>query len=77
MELNLTQLIEKAQRNLGTREKALKVTLAEIELLEGAGAPPQAIVQARLRRDRQHNACQATLQLLDALQNAKAAKKNK
>lgn len=77
MDLDLTKLVETAQRQLANREKALKLTLTEITLLEGAGAPPQAIGAARIKRDRQRNACVASVQLIDALGNAKAAKKTK
>lgn len=65
--MDKTKLIERAQATLATRQASLKDTLEEIALLEGAGAPPQAIAAARSKRDRQNNSCLASEQLITAL----------
>lgn len=77
MTLDLIKLIEQARQLLAQRQKALQATLDEIALLEAAGAPAIAIAAARVKRDRQHNACTASEQLINALEQSKATAKRK
>lgn len=65
--MDTTKLIERTQRNLATRQGALKNTLEEIKILEAAGVSPQAVFYAKTKRDRQNNAVLASEQLLAAL----------
>lgn len=77
--MDTVQLIERAQRTLGIRQKALKVTLEEIQLLEqlandrdyGPGVAT-ALAEARSKRDRQQSACQATEAIIASFQALKA-----
>lgn len=69
--MDKTKLLETAQRQLALRQASLKDTLEEISLLEAAGAPAQAITAARTKRDRQHNSCLASEQLITALTGKK------
>lgn len=74
--MDKTILLERAQQQLATREKALKDTLAHLAWLEQAikDLPAQhtpglqaAIESARTKRDRQHNACTASQAIIDAI----------
>lgn len=69
--MDKTKLIERAKQQLSTRQASLKDTLEEIALLEAAGAPAQAIQAARTKRDRQHNSCLASEQLIAAISGKK------
>lgn len=78
--MDKTKLIENAQALLATREASLQATLEEIALLEGTQAATpalqlqlnKAIVAAKLKRDRQHNSCEATKGLITALSTKRA-----
>lgn len=72
--MNIHAMIEAEQRNLTRREKALKDTLEAIEIAEKAGAT-NAIKALRIKRDRQHNAVEATKETITALQTQTKPKK--
>ena len=69
--MDKNKLIETAQKQLATREQALKATLEEIELLQAIQASGTnvlaAIAAARTKRDRQNTAVAATKQVIDAI----------
>lgn len=81
MAVDKTKLLEHAQRQLTTRSAALQATLDEIEFLEKNKdhfkTPEQivswghAVGDAKVRRDRQHNACKASQALIATLERLK------
>lgn len=79
--MDKTQMLERAETQLANRQAALAATLEEIEFLEKNKAQfktPDELVSwghavgaAKVRRDRQHNACKATQALIAALTKAR------
>lgn len=79
--MDRTKMLENAEKRLLTRQASLAATLEELEFLEKRKdqfKTPQEIVSyghavaaARVRRDRQHNACTASQALVAILQKAK------
>lgn len=79
--IDKNKLQDKTERQLVTRQAALAATLDEIDYLEKNKdkfkTPDElvswgyAIGAAKVRRDRQHNACKASQALLDTLRKTK------